>query len=110
MQTKRIVASDGTFEEWRVDHELHREDGPGHIEYENGEVVVEEWWLNGWLHRVDGPAYIEYKDGRVIYEQWYLGGEILTKKDFTSIEMIDRMKAYNLFNPIEIARLRKNAD
>jgi hypothetical protein len=43
--------------EWRLNGELHREDGPA-IEKVNGD---KEWYVNGKLHRNDGPA-VEYSD------------------------------------------------
>ena len=52
---------------WRLDGNLHREDGPA-IEYADG---ARWWYLNGNLHREDGPA-IEYADGT---RCWYLNGK-----------------------------------
>jgi hypothetical protein len=46
-------------QEWRLDGELHREDGPA-IEGSDG---AREWFLNSKRHREDGPA-IERADGK----------------------------------------------
>ena len=124
-------------EEWYIDDLCHRIGGPAHIEYKNGRVIKEVWWVEGKCHREDGPAYIEYdingkptreawyvnnerhrgdgparidyKDGVPIKKVWILQSKVLQKEDFTSIKMIDKLKAYSLFSPIEIARLKKNA-
>ena len=136
-QPKHIVDKSGRSEKWLLNDKLHREDGPAWIEYDkNGKVVEERWYLNGIRHRENGPAYIKYKGGAVLQEQWVINGDLhredgpawikyqngkavlegwwlnnklLSKEDFTSLDMIVRMKAYKLFSPIEIARLRKNA-
>ena len=108
MQPERIIAPDGTWEKWILDDKYHREDGPAIIRYEDGVVVYEEWWVNGIPHRTDDSACIKYEGGKAVYKQWWVNGIQLTKADFTSIDMIDRMKAYSLFSPIEIAKMRKN--
>lgn len=62
---KHVTLSDGT-QEYRLDGELHREDGPARI-FSNG---TEHWRLNGKLHREDGPA-ISMPDGA---KMWYVNG------------------------------------
>jgi len=62
---------------WRLNGNLHREDGPA-SEYSNG---TKSWYLNGNYHRVDGPA-IEYWDGT---KYWYLNGN-LHREDGPAIE------------------------
>jgi hypothetical protein len=52
---------------WRLNGELHREDGPA-VEYDDGSKF---WYLNNILHREDGPA-IEYPDGE---KRWFLNSE-----------------------------------
>ena len=106
MQPKHIIAPDGAWEKWVLDGRLHNENKPAYIRYENGKATVEEWWLSGCIHRENGPACVVYEDGRVIHEEWWVDGKYLNKGDFTSIEMIDRMKAYRLFSPIEIAKMK----
>ena len=135
MQPKHIVAPDGSYEEWRLRHKLHRVAGPAFIGYENGNVTIEqwclndkrhrengparikyrdggvieeEWWIDNKLHRENGPAYIKYQDGKIIYKEWWVEGILLSKEDF-SLEMIVKMRAYSLFSPVEIARMRKYA-
>lgn len=41
-------------QEWWLNGELHRLDGPAVIWPDGGQ----EWWQYGKLHRTDGPAYI----------------------------------------------------
>lgn len=65
IQSKCIISSSGS-KEWRLNGELHREDGPA-IEKSSGTKM---WFRNGLHHRVDGPA-IEYPDGT---GQWWLNG------------------------------------
>ena len=106
MQPEHIVAEDGSWERWILDGKLHREDGPAYIRYEDNATTIKEWWIENCLHREDGPAYVVCKNQKIIYEEWWLDGAVLSKEDFTSIEMIDRMGAYSLFSPIEIARMK----
>ena len=58
------VEWDNGTNEWFLNDKLHREDGPA-IEYANGS---KEWWLNGNLHRIEGPA-VEYANGS---KEWWL--------------------------------------
>lgn len=79
----------GTTEEWWVNGNLHREDGPamwhswggeqwwhhGKLHRENGPAVIWEsgarqWYVNDNLHRTDGPA-VEHVDGDV---EWWVNG------------------------------------
>ena len=60
------VGEHGT-KEWRLNHKLHREDGPA-IELTNGS---KSWWFNGKMHREDGPA-VELASGG---KTWFLHGE-----------------------------------
>jgi len=60
--------------EWYLNGELHREDGPA-IEHVNGD---KEWCLNDKLHREEGPA-VEYVNGD---NEWYLNGKQLSEKKF----------------------------
>jgi hypothetical protein len=53
--------------EWRLNGELHREDGPA-AEYING---YKAWYIHGKRHREDGPA-IERVNGD---KWWYLNGK-----------------------------------
>ena len=67
MSNQPIKTTEDGITEYRLDGELHREDGPA-IEFTNGN---KEWWLNGKLHREDGPA-IEYTNGT---KEWWLNGK-----------------------------------
>jgi hypothetical protein len=49
----RTILSNGN-EEWRLNSELHRGDGPARIRADGSQ----EWYINGELHREDGPAFI----------------------------------------------------
>ena len=73
--------------EWRLNGELHREDGPA-IEYIDGS---KEWGVNGKCHRTDGPA-IEYTTGT---KAWYLNGN-RHRTDGPAIERVDRSRAWYL--------------
>lgn len=61
------------------------------------------------LHRSNGPAFAVGKNnGFNKQPEWYRHGIELEKDDFDSIEMVNQMKAWALFTPHEIAKL-KNA-
>jgi antitoxin component YwqK of YwqJK toxin-antitoxin module len=75
--------------------------------YPNGNVRFQSWNLNGKGHNEEGPAYIGYyENGNVWYQKWFLNGKQLLKRDFTSLDMIKRMDAFELFSALEIARLK----
>ena len=101
-------------EVWRVEGQLHREGGPAWIAYKDGEIIEEQWWLRSdnnryYRHRENGPAWVTYEDGEIVAGEWWVNGKRLCKEDFKQAEMVDQLKAYLLFTPIEIARLKKNA-
>ena len=55
--------------------------------YENGQVSCEEWRVNNQLHRVDGPANISYyKNAQVKYEEWHINDKQLTKEQIKEIK------------------------
>ena len=60
-----VIHPSGT-QEWYLDGQLHREDGPAVI-HPSG---YQAWYLNGQVHRDDGPAIIS-PDGTQV---WYLNG------------------------------------
>jgi hypothetical protein len=68
---------------WWLNGELHREDGPA-VEYSNG---TKSWWLNDKLHREDGPA-CEYADGT---KEWWLNGEELSEEEFNKRTKVTEM-------------------
>lgn len=63
----------GECQEWWLNGNHHREDGPALI-WPDGH---QEWWLNGERHRIDGPALIRpgYR------QQWYFKGTFLGYND-----------------------------
>lgn len=65
MQTYEVKVYDGN-KEWRMNGELHREDGPA-FEHANGD---KHWYRNGKLHREDGPA----QEGVNGTKCWYING------------------------------------
>ena len=73
--------------EWRLNGELHREDGPA-VERANGDKY---WYLNGKRHREDGPA-VEYADG---YKAWYLNDK-QHREDGPAVELADGDKYWYL--------------
>ena len=82
---KESFYSDGSIAEqsWRLNGELHRDDGPAEIIYRrDGSIYWQEWYLNGKRHRSDGPASIKYKrDGSIERQEWWLNGKKLTKEE-----------------------------
>jgi antitoxin component YwqK of YwqJK toxin-antitoxin module len=96
------------FQEWFLKGKLHNEDGPAKIEYyESGAVRGQDWLLNGKWHNEEGPAWISYyENGKVKCKEWWFEDKQLYKKDFTSLDMIKRMDAFELFSPLEIARFK----
>ena len=71
-------------EEWWLDGNRHRTDGPAYRTwYENGELECEEWWLDGNRHRTDGPAYQRwYENGELECEEWWLNDLWYSKTDY----------------------------
>jgi antitoxin component YwqK of YwqJK toxin-antitoxin module len=95
-------------QEWHLNGKHHNEEGPAYISYyENGKLRFQEWCLNGKTHNEEGPAYISYyENGKVRYQKWFLYDKRLSKKDFTSLGMIKKMDAFELFSVMEIAKLK----
>lgn len=91
---------------WYLDGQYHRVDGPCYIAYNKNEIYQEHWAREGNFYREDGPARIRYENGEIASQRWWLGKGELLKKDFTTLEMINRMKAWELFTPVEIMRMR----
>jgi len=98
VEPELIVDEYGT-KRWRLNDLLHREDGPA-VEWTDGHKA---WYLNGKRHRKDGPA-IEWANG---HRTWYLNDKHLSKEDFTSLDQIIKMQAFDLFTPQEIIVMRK---
>jgi antitoxin component YwqK of YwqJK toxin-antitoxin module len=98
------------YQKWTLNGKLHNEEGPAIIRYhKNGNIQYQVWYLNDKWHNEEGPARVSYhKDGKVMFKEWCLDGKELTKEDFTSLDMIKRVNAFELFSPIEIARLKIN--
>ena len=63
----RTVDAAGT-QEWWVNSQRHRLDGPAVI-YANGR---QEWWVNGQRHRLDGPAVISAEGEQV----WFVNNRL----------------------------------
>jgi hypothetical protein len=59
-------------QEWYLNDERHREDGPAII-WSDGQ---QEWWSNDKRHREDGPAVI-FPDGT---QQWWLNDKPITEE------------------------------
>jgi hypothetical protein len=61
----------------KVRYEAQTKPGGITIEYwySNGNKSMEQWKLNGQLHRTDGPAYVTYnQDGSVQTQSYYING------------------------------------
>jgi len=87
MKTYIVKVEDDGSKEWRLNGQLHREDGPA-VEWANGN---KEWYFNGDLHREDGPA-VEYASGS---KYWYLNDQ-LHREDGPAIELADGSKEWYL--------------
>ncbi len=61
------------YKEWRLDGELHRDDGPA-IEH----PLYTWWWLNGRPHRAEGPA-MEWNNGS---KHWFLDGQEMSEEQW----------------------------
>ena len=90
---------------WFVGDRTHREDRPTVTEYEDGKIVEEMWQLNDYFHCENGPAWIVYEGDWVICKQWFIDGKRLCKEDFTSLEMVNQMQAWELFEPHELMEM-----
>ena len=66
-----VIWATGT-QEWWLNGKRHREDGPAYI----GANGTQKWFLNGNLHREDGPAVI----GASGYQAWYLNDKQVTEE------------------------------
>ena len=83
-ELKRAYHENGAirYEQYYLNSEYHREDGPAIIHYhDNGVIWYEGYCLNGKYHREDGPAIIYYhKNGAIYSEQHFLNGKKATKE------------------------------
>lgn len=75
----------------------------GHVHLKSG---AEIYVRGGKLHREDGPALIDESQG---IKRWFLKGKELYKNSFKTIEKVNTMQAWELFNPVEIAEMRQRA-
>jgi hypothetical protein len=69
---------------------------PAFIEYEqwSGEILKEEWWFEGELHREDGPAVIIYEDGVAVKKEWYNGGMRHRLNEAAIFDMLDGIREW----------------
>ena len=72
--------------EWRLNGELHREDGPA-VERADGSKA---WYLHDNLHREDGPA-IEWENRT---KAWYLNGKQYTEEVYVMIQLMNGNNIY----------------
>ena len=72
--------------EWRLNGELHREDGPA-VERADGSKA---WYLHDNLHREDGPA-IEWENRT---KAWYLNGKQYTEEVYVMIQFMNGKNIY----------------
>lgn len=82
-----IHTRDKNTEEYTVDDEFHRRDGPAFREYDNyGYRLSSQWFLHGLNHCDDGPAIITYYEdyNEVENEFWMING-ILHREDGPAI-------------------------
>lgn len=73
-----IVKTTKGLEEYKIDGQHHRKDGPAFIKYwDNGNKFKESWAFHGKIHRLNNPAVIMYySDGAgPYYEAWYVNSK-----------------------------------
>lgn len=63
------------------------------------------WYKDDEHHREDGPAQIR-EHCPFGNKVWNLNGKEIEKEDFTSLDMIVKMQALELFTPVEIAAMK----
>lgn len=75
---KLLFDGDGAliYEEWYVNGEKHREDGPALSKWSSGELTLEEWYTNDKKHRDGGPAVSIWELGKLATQQWYETGKL----------------------------------
>lgn len=95
-ESKLIIRPDGS-EEWHLNNQLHREDGPAIISKEfqawyihsqchrdnNPAIIwndgVEFWYQHNKSHRIDGPAVCGHSDK---YMEWWIDGRAYTFRHY----------------------------
>jgi hypothetical protein len=86
-------------EEYRIEGQLHRPDGPASLEYceTTGRQLFAAYFHLGQMHRDGHPACCYYDDsGRLISEYWYCHGELhrdgapaVIKRDADSVSLFE---------------------
>ncbi len=72
LEYERSHLGDSVYcEEYRLNGEYHREDGPAVIIHYPDGTMDQTWYRDGKVHREDGPAIIGNDGG----EHWFLNGE-----------------------------------
>jgi hypothetical protein len=69
--------------EWRNNAgELHREDGPARIVYNNlGKIIKKMFYMNGFINREYGPAIIHYYSNHSIKVEYFYLKQHLHRED-----------------------------
>lgn len=94
---------------WYFNGAHHREGKPAKVFLYPWTKQVQKlvWHRHGYLHNENGPAAIDYNDTGIIKQKnWFVNDCPLTKWNFKSISMVNKMKAWELFTPVELVRLR----
>jgi len=82
--------------EWRLNGQLHREDGPAR-ELFNG---TKFWFQNDQLHHLDGPA-IEFANGS---KEWWINGKQFSESEFKRVKKLQtkepKEKPLSFFNSL----------
>jgi len=82
--SKYVISTENNelCEVWRLNGDLHRENGPAFIRHTSSRITM-EWCIHGKAHNETGPAILElYIDGDY-NEEWYLNGKSWEIKDRT---------------------------
>lgn len=84
MKPQHVIHDDGT-QEWILNGNLHRTDGPAII----SSYGYQAWFINNKLHRSDGPAFIDSNGTK----RYYLYGDnVDISGDFDSPEFQKQWK------------------
>ena len=87
--------------EWQF--ELYQDQDLRHRKwfYENGQLSFQEWCLNNQLHRKDGPAFELFDENdQPVYQEWYLDGQQLSKKDWLKAVQNNSLDSKSVFKKL----------
>lgn len=81
-----------TSEYYLRDNQLHRDNKPAYIEYDNNKVTIIAYYQFGEMHNCNGPAFVRYdKDGSIRNQLYYYKGRETRKNDIVLQRIIDNI-------------------